>query len=187
MRRAATAAVAAGVALALLGSTPAAAEPGSPPPPPAPAPAPLPAPALLPEPGIPPAAELIPAISNVLAQAGSQPTGPLGLPDLSNYGTNLILGQNAQPALPGAPGVIVPDLRAFNPDYLVPLNAAPAAPGEGTPAPGIAPNEDIAGTGRIAFLRRLYEMYQAGDLRGALLGQQPPEQVVPVPAPPPPG
>ncbi len=182
MRRAATAAVAAGVAWVLLGSTPAAAEPGLPPPPPAPAPAPLPVPAPLP-----PAAELIPAIGNVLAQAGSQPTGPLGLPDLSSYGTNLILGQNAQPALPGAPGVIVPDLRAFNPEYLVPLNTAPAAPGEGTPAPGIAPNEDIAGTGRIAFLRRLYEMYQAGDLRGALLGQQPPEQVVPVPPPPPPG
>lgn len=187
MRLSATAAVAAGAAWALFGSVPAAAEPGLPPPPPAPAPAPLPAPAPVPAPAIPPAAELIPAIGNVLAQAGSQPTGPLGLPDLSNYGTTLILGQNAQPALPGAPGVVVPDLRAFTPEYLVPLNVAPAAPGEGTPAPGIAPNEDIGGTGRIAFLRRLYEMYQAGDLRGALLGQQSPEQFITTPPPPPPG
>lgn len=45
-----------------------------------------------------------------------------------------------------------------------------------TPAPGLAPNEDIAGTGRIALLRRIYEMYQAGDLRSGLLGQIPPEE-----------
>jgi len=148
---------------ALLGATPAPAEPG-PPAPPAPVPAP------------PSPAELIPAIGNVLAQAGTQPAGPFGLPDLSGYAGNLVLGQNAAPAPPGAPVATVPDLRAFTPEYLLPLNTAPAAPGQGTPAPGIAPTEDIPGTGRIAFLRRLYEMYQAGDLRGALLGQLPPEQ-----------
>ena len=154
--------LAAGLALgALACAGPASAEPIVPPPPPTP---------------VPPAADLIPAIGNVLAQTGGQPSGPLGLPDLSAYGTNLLLGQTAQPALPGTPAVAVPDLNAFNPEYLLSQNAAPAAPGAGTPAAGLAPNDDIDGTGRIAFLRRIYEMYQAGALKGALLGQQPPEQ-----------
>jgi hypothetical protein len=119
---------------------------------------------------------LLPAIGNVLAQAGNEAAGPFGLPDLSAYGPNLLLGQTVQPSLPGTPAASVPDLRAFTPEYLLPLNQTPAPPGQGTPAAGIAPNEDIPGTGRIAFLRRLYEMYQAGDLQGALLGQQPAEQ-----------
>ena len=153
--------LAAGLALgALACAGPAGAEP--PPPPPAPVP---PAPA-----------DLIPAIGSVLAQAGGQPSGPLGLPDLSAYGTNLLLGQTAEPALPGTPAASVPDLGAFNPEYLLSQNTAPAAPGAGIPAAGLAPNADIDGTGRIAFLRRIYEMYQAGALKGALLGQQPPEQ-----------
>lgn len=120
--------------------------------------------------------ELIPAIGNVLAQTGSQPTGPLGLPDLSAYGSHLLLGQTVQPVLPGTPAATVPDLGAFNPEYLLSQNSAPAAPGEGTPAAGLAPNDDVDGTGRIAFLRRIHEMYQAGALKGALLGQQPAEQ-----------
>jgi hypothetical protein len=100
----------------------------------------------------------------------------LGLPDLSSYASSLLLGQTAAPALPGTPAAAVPDLRALNPQYLVPLNQDPAAPGQGTPTPGIGPNEDIPGAGRISLLRRLYEMYQAGDLRGGLLGQVPPEE-----------
>jgi hypothetical protein len=64
----------------------------------------------------------------------------------------------------------------LNPQYLVPLNQDPAAPGQGTLTPGIGPNEDIPGAGRISLLRRLYEMHQAGDLRGGLLGQVPPEE-----------
>lgn len=140
-----------------------------------------------PSPTPPAPAELIPAIGNILAQTGDQPTGPLGLPDLSAYGSNLLLGQTAQPALPGTPAANIPDLRAFNPEYLLSQNSAPAAPGEGTPAAGLAPNDDIDGTGRIAFLRRIYEMYQGGALKGALLGQQPAVEFVVEPAPAPPG
>ena len=40
-------------------------------------------------------------LGNVLAQNGSAPIGPLGLPDLSAYGPQLLLGQNAAPAAPG--------------------------------------------------------------------------------------
>ena len=143
----------------------------------------VPAPAPVPAPVAPAPTELIPAIGNVLAQTGDQPTGPLGLPDLSAYGTNLLLGQTAQPALPGAPAATVPDLNAFKLEYLLSQNAAPAAPGEGTPAAGLAPNDDIGGTGRVAFLRRIYEMYQAGGLKGSFLGQQPADQFTVEPPP----
>lgn len=171
-------ALAAGMAVGALAlAASAAADPAPSPPPSPPAPA-LPAAA---------PAEIVPGIGNVLAQTGDQPAGPLGLPDLSAYGPNLLLGQTAQPALPGTPAATVPDLRAFNPEYLLSQNSAPAAPGEGTPAAGLAPNDDIDGTGRIAFLRRIYEMYQDGALRGALLGQQPAAEFVGEPAPAPPG
>lgn len=163
----------AAAAAALFFAAPAAAEPAPPLPPPIPAPPPAVVP---PPPPPPPPAGLIGPVGSVLGQTGSQSAGLFGLPDLSNHATSLILGQTAVPALPGTPAAAVPDLRAFTPDYLLPLNQDPAAPGQGTPVPGIAPNEDIAGTGRIALLRRLYEMYQAGDLRGGLLGQVPPEE-----------
>lgn len=147
-----------------------------------------------------PPVEFIPqktGIGNPLAQSGS-PTGPLGLPDLSAYGPNMLLGQSAPPAAPGAPAPpVIPSLNPFDPQYLLGQNTIPAAPGQGTPAPGLAPDQDIPGTGRIAFLHRLYEMYQAGALKGSLLGQQSPEEfaqqgeVVAVftapPVPPPPG
>ena len=169
---------AAGLAAAALAyAAPAMAEP--PPGPPEPTPAPL-APAPAP-------ADLIPAIGNVLAQSGDQPAGPLGLPDLSAYGTNLLLGQTAQPDLPGTPAAAVPNLNAFDPEYLLSQNLTPAAPGQGVSAPGFGPNDDIDGTGRIAFLRRIYEMYQGGALKGALLGQQSPEEFAAEPATPPPG
>ena len=140
---------------------------------------PLPTPPPAPPGLIPPPA----AIGDVLAQAGQPPTGPLGLPDLSAYGVNLLLGQTPLPQAPaqGDPAAI-PILNAFSPEYLMPQNVAPAAPGEGTPAPGIGPDPDDPGLGRIAFLQRLYEMYRAGDLRGALLGQAPPDQILPAPA-----
>ena len=94
----------------------------------------------------------------------------------------LLLAQTATPAGPDqtAPAA-VPALSAFNPDYLVPLNLTPSAPGAGEPAPGLGPDADSPGTGRIAFLRRLHEMYAAGQLDGALLGQRPPETVPPAP------
>jgi len=120
----------------------------------------------------------IASIGNVLAQNGSTPAGPLGLPDLSAYAPSLVLGQNPIPAAPGAPDApVVPNLNAFNAAYLLPQNLTPAAPGQGEPAPGIGPNPDSPSAGRIAFLRRLHEMYQDGALAGALLGQMPKEQL----------
>lgn len=180
------------IAAMVVPTVPAAADPGTPSPS-EPVPAPLPVPA-------PPSTLFIPqqaGIANPLAQSGSQP-GPLGLPDLTAYGPNLLLGQTAVPAEPGGQAAaVLPNLSAFNSEYLLAQNATPAAPGDGTAAPGLGPNEDIPGTGRIAFLRRLYEMYQAGALKGSLLGQQSPEEfaeqneVIAVfttpPVPPPPG
>ena len=133
---------------------------------PPPEPAPAPGQSIIPPGGL--------SLGTILAQTGSAPTGPLGLPDMSAYGANLLLGQNVTPAAPGSdtPAGIYP-LNAFRSDYLVPLNMTPAAPGQGVPAPGIGPDADSPGTGRIAFLRRLHEMYAAGELEGALLGQKP--------------
>lgn len=133
---------------------------------------PLPAPPVTTVP-VPPLA----GIGSALSQAGSAPAGPFGLPDLSGYETNLILGQNPVPAAPGTPApAALPSLSAFNPEYLLAQNQAPAAPGEGVIAPGIGPMPDDPGTGRIAFLRRLHEMYQNDALTGALLGQVPADQ-----------
>ena len=142
---------------------------------------PVPAP---PAPGIDPAPPapmgLIPPISTIgglLGQTGIEPAGPLGLPDLATYGNALVLGQNLVPSVPGtAEQAVTPSLEVFTDEYLVPLNLVPAAPGEGSPAPGIGPNADIPGAGRIAMLRRLHEMYQAGNLTGALLGQLPKDE-----------
>ena len=123
---------------------------------------------------------LIPPISTIgglLGQTGIEPAGPLGLPDLATYGNALVLGQNLVPSVPGtAEQAVTPSLEVFTDEYLVPLNLVPAAPGEGSPAPGIGPNADIPGAGRIAMLRRLHEMYQAGNLTGALLGQLPKDE-----------
>ena len=154
-------------AFAVGGAVPAIAAPtDEPPPDPAAAPAPT---GLIPP---------IASIGNVLAQNGSTPAGPLGLPDLSAYAPSLVLGQNPIPAAPGAPDApVVPNLNAFNAAYLLPQNLTPAAPGQGEPAPGIGPDQDSPGAGRIAFLRRLHEMYQAGALKGSFLGQIPKEQL----------
>ena len=157
---------------ALAGAGPARAAPDEPPPTPPP-----------------PSAEFIPqpaGIGNILGQNGTQQGGLLGLPDLSAYGPNLLLGQTPDPAAPGGPAI--PNLSAFNPEYLLGQNLAPAAPGEGAAAPGLGPDEDNSGTGRIAFLQRIYEMYQAGGLKGSLLGQQSPEEFgAPAEAPSPAG
>lgn len=146
---------------ALFGSASAAADPG---------PAEPPQPPVL----VPPTS----TVGSVLGQNGAPAVGPLGLPDLSAYAPGLLLGQNPVPSPPGAPGTVAtPDLRAFDNQYLLPQNAAPAAPGQGVPAAGIGPSADQPGTGRLAFLRRLHEMYQGGALDGALLGQVPDEQL----------
>ncbi len=154
--------LAAAVGTALLGSPCAAADPGPelPPPPPAPVVAPN------------------ATVGSVLAQSGAPAVGPVGLPDLAGYAPGLLLGQNPVPSPPGAPGTVVtPNLQAFNDQYLVPQNVVPAAPGEGQPDIGIGPSADQPGTGRLDFVRRLHEMYQAGALDGALLGQVPYQQL----------
>lgn len=125
----------------------------------------------------PPTQGLVPQIANignVLGQRDSGPAGPLGLPDMSANTATLLLGQNPLPAAPGlTQPPLIPNLSAFNSDYLLGQNLTPAAPGEGVAAPGIGPDGDNPGTGRIAFLRRLHEMYSDGDLKGAMLGQLP--------------
>ncbi|WP_445166326.1 hypothetical protein ACTXG7_21025 [Mycolicibacterium sp. Dal123E01] len=159
--------VAAAVAIggALAGSATALADPG---------PSDPPVPPLPPAGFVPPNA----TVGSALAQAGAPSVGPVGLPDMSAYGPGLLLGQNPVPSAPGAPGpVATPDLHAFNNQYLVPQNVAPAAPGEGVADIGIGPSADAPGTGRLAFLRRLHEMYQGGALDGSLLGQVPYEQL----------
>ena len=132
------------------------------------------------DPAPPPAGYVPPTsgIGNVLAQGDSNAAGPLGLPDLAAYAPGLLLAQNPVPSAPGAAApVTAPDLRAFNGDYLLPQNVTPAAPGEGVAADGFGPTPDNPGTGRLAFLRRLHEMYSDGGLTGAFLGQVPAEQL----------
>ncbi len=154
--------LAAAVGAALLGSPCAAADPG--PEQPSPPPAPV----------VPPNA----TVGSVLAQSGAPAVGPMGLPDLSGYVPGLLLGQNPVPSPAGTPGsVVTPNLQAFDDQYLVPQNVVPAAPGEGQPDIGIGPSPEQPGTGRLDFLRRLHEMYQAGALDGALLGQVPYQQL----------
>ena len=157
-------AAAVAIGAALVGSTSALADPGPSEPPSPPPPAAF----------VPPNA----TVGSVLAQAGAPSVGPAGLPDMSAFAPGLLLGQNPVPSAPGAPGVVAtPDLHAFNDQYLLPQNVAPAAPGEGAADIGIGPSADAPGTGRLAFLRRLHEMYQGGALDGALLGQVPYEQL----------
>ena len=116
-------------------------------------------------------------IRNPLAQSDDAPTGPFGLPDLSAVAPGVLLGQNAVPAAPGdAASAKLPPFLAFDPNYLLPQYTDPALPGQGVLAPGIGPTPEDPSSGRIAFLRRLHEMYAAGELRGALLGQQSPEE-----------
>lgn len=118
------------------------------------------------------------AFGSILGQRDAAAAGPLGLPDLSGSGPALLLGQNPVPSAPGTPTqAVVPSLSAFNGDYLLGQNLTPAAPGEGAAAPGMAPDSDSPGTGRIAFLRRLHEMYGAGELKGALLSQNPKDEL----------
>ncbi len=99
--------------------------------------------------------------------------GVLGLPDISAYGSTPLLGQNPIPSAPGALApAVAPDLNAFNNQYLLPLNTLPAAPDQGTD-----PGAQAATTTRLDYLKRLYSMYQDGQLKGSLLGQLPLDQL----------
>lgn len=136
-------------------------------------PAPLPAEAAAPTQRIIPP-DIGQSLGNALAQSGSEKVGLFGLPDISAHGGDLLLAQNQAPAAPGSGQVAgIYPLNAFQSNYLLPQYETPAVPGQGTLAPGIGPDADNPGTGRIAFLRRLHEMYAAGELKGSLLGQMP--------------
>jgi len=103
--------------------------------------------------------------------------GLFGLPNVSPAdGLNVLLGQNPVPSTPGSSATVVaPDLSAFNDQYLLPQNTSPAAPGQGTETPGLDQLESTSG--RLDYLKLLYGMYQDGDLKGALLGQIPQDQL----------
>lgn len=115
-------------------------------------PAPLPAEAAAPlQRIIPP--DIVPALGNVLAQSGSEKAGLFGLPDISAHGGDLLLAQNTAPAAPGGGQVAgIYPLDAFQSNYLLPQYRDTVVLGQGTLAPGIGPDADIPGTGRIAFL-----------------------------------
>lgn len=178
---------------------------GAQPPPPAPVPGPLPfesipglgpvaAPVAVPppvpgaQPAPPPAGVLFP-----LAQNGS-PSQLIGglpaMPDVSGQTANeFVLGQHAVPAVPGTAPAAPIHMNPFNNAYLLPQNLAPSAPGAGQLF-GIAPGQENADIAGIEYLKRLYDMYQAGGLQGGLLGQREldslnkPLPVAPVPPPP---
>jgi hypothetical protein len=107
-----------------------------------------------------------------LAQSNDPSPGIAGLPDLSADGNQILLGQTANPALPGTDPGRVPNPNALNNSYLLPQNVAPSAPGEGEIV-GVAPGQEGADINRREYLHRLWTMYQAGGLDGALLGQRP--------------
>lgn len=150
-------------------AAPALAQPPAPPAPPPVLPAPVPPPSQL----------LAP-----LAQDGSA-AGIAGLPPQIAGPGELMLGQHAVPSLPGTGPTAPPHLNAFNNQYLLPQNLVPAAPGEGTVF-GVEPGQENADVRSIDYLRRLWEMYQAGGLEGGLLGQRPVEELnKPLPVEPP--
>ncbi|MGV1087296.1 MAG: hypothetical protein ACOYBX_04880 [Mycobacterium sp.] len=118
--------------------------------------------------------DVVGSLGNALAQSGSEKVGLFGLPDISANGGDLLLAQNAAPAAPGSGQLAgIYPLNAFQSNYLLPQYVTPALPGQGVAAPGIGPDADDPGTGRIAFLKRLHDMYAAGELKGSLLGQLP--------------
>lgn len=125
----------------------------------------------LPPPPAPPS--IVDAIQGSLAQSGAPGSGIVGLPDLSAYQNQILLGQTATPALPGTDPGTPTHQNALNNAYLLPQNEIPAAPGQGR-IDGVEPGAESADINRRELLSRLWGMYQQGDLEGALLGQQPP-------------
>lgn len=163
--------IAGGVLAGVLCAGPAAADDTAPPP------APLPAEAAPPtqQTIVPP--DFMTSLGNVLGQRGSEKAGVLGLPDISSHGGDFLLAQNQAPAAPGAGALAgTYPFNAWESSYLLPQTETPSLPGQGTLAPGIGPTADNPGNGRIAFLRRLHQMYAAGELKGAGLGQMSPEE-----------
>jgi hypothetical protein len=112
----------------------------------------------------------------VLGQNGIPAVDGLGTPALAELKPQHALGQNPIPSPPGGPPGTGPNFNAFNNGYWLPQNVVPSAPGEGTVV-GVAPGEENADIGRIDWLRQLHEMYRNGNFEGAALGQLPKEQL----------
>ena len=99
------------------------------------------------------------------------PLAQAGLPDLSQTGNAVLLGQAPVPSAPNTVVGTPPSLNAFTNEYLVPINDVPSAPGEGT-LYGV-PDGEQAAPGFLAYLGRVHQAAVDGRLRGGLLGQYP--------------
>lgn len=179
------------VGAAVACSATAAADPAPPevPGPPAVA-APAPEPAPPPGPTVPlMGAPLGPNGLSVLGQTGTETApGRLGVPDGIDMSPGALLGQYAAPSAPGGPPPTeAPNLRAFNNGNFFPQNEKPSAPGQGTVV-GVAPGQENSDISGLDWMREMHTMYRNGNLRGAMLGQLPKEQLgepLPGTAPPP--
>lgn len=125
---------------------------------------------------------------SVLAQNGAPAApGSLGVPAGLDVSPGGLLGQNPVPAVPGGPPGTPPNLSIFNNAYALPQNEVPSAPSQGTEV-GVAPGDENANISRLDWLKQWHQLYSNGNLKGALLGQLPQEQLgepLPGTAPPP--
>lgn len=157
---------------------------------PGPGQAPVPVADGAPAPDAPPAAapSYRDAARGILAQAGQDGAGAFGLPEFTpNTQSELLLGQTASPATPGAPAASTPYPNPINNAYLLPQNVKPAAPGEGQMF-NVDPGQEHADLSRLDMLKQWHAMYQDGRLKGALLTRGPKEALgepIPGTAPPP--
>jgi hypothetical protein len=138
-----------------------------------------------PAPPHPPPSYLDALHSAPLAQSNDPSPGVAGVPDLSALGNGMLLGQTSIPALPGTEPGALPNPNALNNSYLLPQNLVPSAPGQGQIF-GVDRGQENADVKRSEYLQRLWAMYRAGGLDGALLGHRP-ESQLDRPLPPPPG
>nr|WP_209915833.1 hypothetical protein [Mycolicibacterium lutetiense] len=156
---------------------PAVAAPAPEPPPPAGPPVPL------------MGAPLGPNGLSVLGQTGTETApGRLGVPAGIDMSPGALLGQYVAPSAPGGPPPTeAPNLRAFNNGNFFPQNEKPSAPGQGTVV-GVEPGQENADISGLNWMRQMHTLYRDGNLRGAMLGQVPKEQLgepLPGTAPPP--
>jgi len=126
---------------------------------------------------------------SVLGQTGTETApGRLGVPAGIDMSPGALLGQYAAPSAPGGPPPTeAPNLRAFNNGNFFPQNEKPSAPGQGTVV-GVEPGQENADISGLNWMRQMHTLYRDGNLRGAMLGQVPKEQLgepLPGTAPPP--
>jgi hypothetical protein len=88
----------------------------------------------------------------------------------------VLLGQRPDAANPDAPPLGPLNLNPLNNANLLPQNLIPSAPGEGTMV-GVPRGQESENTTFRGLLSRLSDMFHAGDLAGAGLGQRPPSEL----------